>query len=110
MFEFELLSAAAESHNLLIQFAALLAALNFLMAVVLVPRYGTSTQAHAILVANAWHDEEFLIATTLAVTAFLMVLAWETLVPDRRDCIALGVLPVRSRSILIAKLAAIGSA
>src|SRR5262249_13951557 len=109
IFDFELLSAGAESHNLLIQFAALLAALNFVMVVVLVPRYGTSTQARATLVVNAWHDEEFLIATTLAITAFLMVLAWEKLVPDGRDCMILGVLPVRSRCVLFAKLGAIGS-
>ena len=108
--DFELLSSGAESQNLLVQFAALLGAFNFVLTILLVPRYGTSTQSHAALIVNAWHDEEFLIATTLAVTAFLMVLSWETLIPDRRDCIALGVLPVRSRTILLAKLAAIGSA
>ena len=110
IFDFELLSSGAESQNLLIQFAALLGAFNFVLAFILVPRYGTSTQAPAALIVNAWQDEEFLIATTLAVTAFLMVLSWETLIPDRRDCIALGVLPVHSRVILLAKLAAIGCA
>lgn len=110
IFDFELLSSGAESQNLLVQFAALLGAFNFILAILLVPRYGTSTQSHAALVVNAWHDEEFFISTSLAITAFLMVLSWESLTPDRRDCIALGVLPVRSRTILIAKLAAIGCA
>ncbi|HEU5234636.1 MAG TPA: hypothetical protein VFU50_17375 [Terriglobales bacterium] len=108
--DFELLSNGAESQNLLVQFAALLGAFSFVLTILLVPRYGTSTQSHAALIVNAWHDEEFLIATTIAVSAFLMVLSWDTLIPDRRDCIALGVLPVRSRTILLAKLAAIGSA
>lgn len=110
IFDLELLSTGSESQNLLITFAALLGAFNFVVAFILVPRYGLSTQPQSVLAINAWHDEEFLIATTLAIVAFLMVLSWETLIPDRRDCIALGVLPVRSRTVLLAKLGAIGCA
>jgi len=108
--DFELLSSGGESQNLLVQFAALLGAFNFVLAILLVPRYGTSMQSHATLIVNAWHDEEFFISTSLAIAAFLMVLSWESLIPDRRDCIALGVLPVRSHTVLTAKLAAIGCA
>ena len=71
MFDFELLSAGAEAENLFIQFAALLAAFNFILTILLVPRYAISGRPHAALVISAWHDEEFLIATTLAVTGFL---------------------------------------
>ena len=110
MFDFELLSTGADAQNLFIQFAALIAAFNFVLTILLVPRYAISERSHAILIVNAWHDEEFLIATTLAITGFLMILAWETLFPDRRDCVALGVLPVRTRTVLLAKLGAIGSA
>lgn len=39
IFDFELLSSGAESQNLLVQFAALLGAFNFILAILLVPRY-----------------------------------------------------------------------
>ena len=58
IFDFELLSTGGESQNLLIQFAALLGAFNFVLAFILVPRYGLSTQSQAVLAVNAWHDEE----------------------------------------------------
>ncbi len=38
------------------------------------------------------------------------VLAWNNVLPDRRDRLILGLLPVRPRTVLLAKLAALGTA
>jgi CubicO group peptidase (beta-lactamase class C family) len=55
----------------------------------------------------AWGIEHFLIATMLAVGVFA-VLGWGSMFPDRRDIMVLAPLPVRARTILAAKLAALG--
>ncbi len=106
----DLISPGGEMQTLLIQFAALLSAFNFVVAIVIVPRYGTSPLPHATLMTNAWSDEEFLINTTISVAGLFMVLAWDSFLPDLRDRLVLGVLPVRVRTIALAKVAAAGLA
>jgi pimeloyl-ACP methyl ester carboxylesterase len=108
--DLELLSPGGDIQKLTTQFAAILAAFNFVTAYLLVPRYLTSTQPHSLLVVNAWSDEEFLISTTISVVGLFMVVAWENLLPDLRDSFALGVLPVRIRTIALAKVAPLISA
>jgi hypothetical protein len=106
----DLISPGGEMQTLGIQFAALLAAFNFVVAIVIVPRYGISPLPHATLMTNAWSDEEFLINTSISVAGLFMVLAWDTFLPDLRDRLVLGVLPVRLRTIALAKAAAVGCA
>ena len=55
-------------------------------------------------------EQEFLIASTMAIAGLFSVLAWNTVLPDRRDCLVLGLLPVRVRTIFLAKVAAIATA
>src|SRR5262249_37241860 len=103
----EVLSARGEAQALLGQFAAMLAALSFVMAVYLVPRYATSPLPHLRLLTLAWLDEEFLIGTTMAIAGLFCVLAWNGLMPDRRDALVLGPLPVPIATICRAKLGAL---
>ncbi len=107
--DLEALSAGGEIQTLLAQFAAMLAALSFVLMVYLVPRYGTSPFPHARLMTLAWLDEEFLIGTTMVVAGMFSVLAWNTVLPDRRDALVLGVLPVSPWTICRAKLGALGT-
>ena len=37
------------------------------------------------------------------------VLAWNNMLPDRRDCLIFGLLPVRTRTVFLAKLAALAT-
>jgi len=108
--DLELLSPGGEIDKLMIQFAAILAAFNFVVTYILVPRYFTSTQPHSLLVVSAWSDEEFLISTTISVVGLFIVLAWENLLPDAQDSLALGILPMRTRTIALAKVASVGCA
>jgi hypothetical protein len=107
--DLELLSARGKIQTLLIQFAAVLAAFNFVVALEIMPRYGTSTLPRQKLLVAAWGDQHFLIATTMAITGLFAVLAWNAFLPDRRDSLVLGPLPVHSRTILLAKVAAIAT-
>jgi predicted permease len=109
MIDLEVLSARGELQALLGQFAAMLAALSFVMAVYLVPRYGTSPLPHSRLLTLAWLDEEFLIGTTMAIAGMFSVLAWNAVMPDRRDALVLGPLPLSAWTICRAKIAALAT-
>ncbi len=106
----EILSAGGDAQRLLVQFAALLAAASFTYVAAALPRYVQSTLPQAQLAAAARSEQEFLIASTMAIAGLLSVLAWNTVLPDRRDCLVLGLLPVRVRTIFVAKLAAMATA
>lgn len=108
--DMEVLSAGGSIQNLLVQFVAMLAAFNFVAAVVIVPRYGTSRMPYETLMMSAWSDEEFLISTSMAIAGLFMVLAWNALFPSRKDSLVLGALPVKVRTIFEAKTAAIATA
>jgi len=82
--DLELVSARGDVQNLLVQFTALLAAFSLMVTVLYVPRYVYSTLAPAQLQIAAWGDEEFLIATALAVAGLFAILAWNTALPSRR--------------------------
>jgi pimeloyl-ACP methyl ester carboxylesterase len=110
MVDIEVLSARGDIQKLLAQFAALLAALSFILALIMVPRYVSSKLPAAKLQIVAWGDEEFLIGITIAVVGLFAVIAWNAVLPDRRDALVLGPLPVRLRTIFLAKIAAIATA
>jgi hypothetical protein len=54
-------------------------------------------------------ETRFLFATGMAVAGLIAVMAWNTILPDRRDCAILGVLPVRFRTLFLARTAAVAS-
>jgi drug/metabolite transporter superfamily protein YnfA len=110
LIDLDVLSAGGDAQSLLSQFAALLAAFNFVLAIYLLPRYATTPLPRAVLLVRAWLDQEFLIATSMAIAGLFTVLAWNTLLPSRREALVLAPLPVRIRTIFKAKMAAVGAA
>lgn len=110
MIDPELLPSGGDAKNLLVQFAAMLAAFNLVFTFMSARAYSASTLSRERLLVAAWGDQEFLIATTIAVAGLFALLSWNTMLPERRDGLVLSPLPVRSRTILGAKICAIGSA
>ena len=108
--DIELLPAVDDIQRLLAQFGAMLAAFSFTVAVFSLPKYIMSNLPHAKLLVAARGEQEFLIATTMAIAGLFSVLAWNNVLPARRDCLVLGILPVRARTIFLAKTAALGAA
>ncbi len=113
--DLELLSSHAEgdSRTLLGQFAALLIFFSVILAL------GAGFWAAATKddrlpplyhIIGAWTAEHFLIATTMLAVGLFAVLSWESTFPDRRDVLVLGPLPVRARTLFLAKIAAVGTA
>ncbi len=101
MVDLELIPTRGGIENLLGQLVALLAAFSFVLALFLIS--GPTSSA-------AWGHQEFLIATSMAIAGLFAVLAWNSILLDRRDRFVLGMLPVRTRTIFAAKIASVGTA
>src|SRR4051794_20179826 len=108
--DLDIVSASGDVEKLLGQLAAMLAAFNFTYVIVAGPKYMLSKVPAAQLRTAVSSEFEFLVASTMAVAGLFAVLAWNTVMPDRRDCLILGLLPVRTRTVFLAKVAAIASA
>jgi CubicO group peptidase (beta-lactamase class C family) len=105
----ELLSAhsTGDASRLLLQLLTLLVCLSALFSVpALFVNPGTVPQAQLAL---AWSAEHFLVATTMLAAGVFAVLGWGSMFPDQRDVMVLAPLPVRPRTILAAKLAALAT-
>lgn len=107
--DIDILPSPGDSLKLMGQIAALLAAFNALFAMS-VRRFAEIPGPIDKPLTAAWGLESFLIATTMLVVGMLAVLSWDNAFPDRRDVLVLAPLPVKSQTILWAKLAAIGCA
>src|SRR5262245_58912800 len=107
--DLELLSTGGDMTKLFAQFAALLAALSFVVAISVLPPYALAGLPPDKLALAATGDQEFLVATTMAVVGLFAVIAWDAVFPDRRDITILGALPVRTRTLFQAKVAAIAT-
>jgi hypothetical protein len=108
--DLDILSAHGDMQKLVVQFAAMLAAFNFSFLIFAGPKYLLAQAPPEQLRAAVRSEFEFLVASTMAVAGLFAVLAWNTILPDRRDCLILGLLPVPTRSIFLAKVAAIATA
>ena len=53
--------------------------------------------------------EHFLIATTMLVVGLFAVVSWDSMFPDRRDVLILSPLPIRARTLFLAKVAAVAT-
>ncbi|HEY6347082.1 MAG TPA: ABC transporter permease [Bryobacteraceae bacterium] len=110
MIDVELLSTGGDVGKLMAQMAALLAAFSFTFVVASAQKYMASSLPQPKLLATAQVETEFLFATTMAVACMIAVMVWNAVLPERRDCIILGVLPIRRRTIFFARFAAVAAA
>jgi CubicO group peptidase (beta-lactamase class C family) len=114
MVDLELLSADAlgDSNKLLGQFASLLIFLSifFLSLVAGSGAARASRLPPELGLFVVWGVEHFLIATTMLAVGLFAVLSWDSTFPDRRDVLVLAPLPVRARTLFLAKVAAAATA
>lgn len=99
----ELLSSDADPEKLLGQIATVLLSVSVLVSVPAMFMAGHLPEGIARIF------EHFFIATTMLVVGLFAVLSWDAVFPDRRDVLVLGPLPVSSKMIFLAKMAAIGA-
>ena len=68
---------------------------------------GTTAQIYAEIELRYWGIELMFALYVMVVIAFVTLLVWDRLFPDRRDLMVLGTLPLSDRTLLGAKLAAL---
>ena len=104
MVDIELLSADAKGDmgKLFGQFAALLIFLSIGLCV------GAALAGMGLV--PEWSGVHFMIATTMLVVGLFAILSWDSTFPDRRDVMVLATLPIRTRTIFFAKVAAVATA
>lgn len=102
----ELLSAGAEPHQIFVTAVSLTAAFGFTLSVVLSLRYALrmNEMAEAVRAWAVLGDRQLLVLLTMTITGLFSVLAWDALLPDRKDALILGSLPVRANVVLRAKM------
>jgi CubicO group peptidase (beta-lactamase class C family) len=106
--DLELLAPQGEISKLLGQFAAVLVVAGFWVLLPAVVMSNGSPSELTLLFT--WTTEHFIIATTMLVVGLFAVLSWESIFPDRRDVMVLSPLPVRERTLFLAKIAAVATA
>jgi CubicO group peptidase (beta-lactamase class C family) len=115
VFDLEVLSAHAQgdANKLLGQFAALLVFVSVGVsfgAMILVNPNTPGRDPRDSALVYAMIAQHFVIATTMLVVGLFAVLSWDATFPDRRDVLVLAPLPVRARTMFLAKVAAVASA
>jgi hypothetical protein len=106
MVDLELLSASAKGDisKLLGQFAGLLIFLSALFGFSAVLLNSHMPPDKFLMELRSM--EHFLISTTMLVVGLFAVLSWDSMFPDRRDVLVLVPLPIRGRTLLLAKVVA----
>jgi hypothetical protein len=115
MIDLDVLAAHAQgdSNRLLGQFAGLLIFFSSTLAlgaILFDAGLDTSRMTLEAIITAVWTFEHFLIATTMLVVGILAVLSWDSTFPNRRDVLVLLPLPLRLRTMFLAKVAALGAA
>jgi len=102
--EFLAASARGDASQLFGQFASMLVFISFVGA------YGGLIAGSQRLGPEmTWLAERILIEATMLVVGIFALLSWESTFPDRRDVYVISPLPVRGKTIFIAKVAAAAS-
>jgi hypothetical protein len=107
--DLEALSIEADVTQLLGQMAGILILYSVLTMMGLLFEVGRAQTAGSDLLALLWQTQHNFISTTMLVAGLMAVISWDNIFPDRRDAMILGALPVRSPTILLAKVAAAGA-
>jgi len=109
MVDLELLSAQGDITKLLGQFAGLLIFISSVQALGALLFDGRRMSTSTLMIFY-WRQEHSLIAMTMVVVGLFAVLSWDSMFPDRRDVLVLAPLPIRARTLFLAKVAALATA
>ena len=106
MFESELMPAGLPQVQLVVSVIAFLGAPSLILPLLLMKKYVWLHSAAELRAAMA-ADRTMALLLAMTATAFITLVIWENIFPDRRDSRTLGVLPIRNRSFVVARLTAI---
>lgn len=106
----DLVAADGEAHQVAANALGICGGLGFTLSVLHAVKYTFGQgdrKFEAVRHIVVWMDQELLIGLAMLVAALATALSWDSLLPDRRDCLVLGPLPVKTSRMFLAKLASI---
>ena len=103
----DLVAPASDLHGPISKAVAVFGVIGLLYPFKLIFTYGRPFHEYAPLDLRSLGDKSMFVTLSLVVMGLLTVLEWDALQLDRRDCRALGALPIQSHTVLWAKLAAL---
>ncbi len=104
----ELVAPGGEAHQTAVTGMALLGALNFVIAFILVNREVFAPPAfEKVRGITILGDASLIVALTMLFTALAAALAWDGFFPNKADAMTLGSLPLRSSLLLNSRILAI---
>jgi hypothetical protein len=106
MFESDLMPPGMPQVQIIVSVFAFIAAPSLILPLWLLKKYVVPPPRELMLAMMA-SDRTMALLLSMTATAFITLAIWENIFPDRRDSRNLGVLPVRARSFVIARLYAI---
>ena len=108
LFHSDLVPDTVDLHQSAIVLAAVLTVPPALYVVGSAWSYGSWMSDMQLAMRAVPHKLHF-IGYSMAAVGLVTVLVWDTLFPDRRDALVLGGLPIRARTVALAKLAALAA-
>jgi hypothetical protein len=102
--DLELLSADGDPTRLIRQFVTIFTTVSFLF---ILPALVFLLFGGGLPMTATWMYEHFLIETTMTVAGLIAILNWDAAFPDKRDILILAPLPIRTGTLLLAKVAAL---
>lgn len=105
--DLEALSIEADIPRFLGQFAGVLMMFSIIQALGLLIH--PPIRSPAFVLGMFWTVEQRMIFTMMLVVGLFAVISWDSIFPDRRDVMVLAPLPLRSHTILFAKISAAGA-
>jgi len=107
--DLELLAPQGDISKLLGQFVALLIVVSIGLTIIGVGMAAVIQSIPDQSPLVSWAVEHLLVSTTMLVVGLFAVLSWDSLFPDRRDVLVLAPLPLRARTLFVAKVAAVAT-
>jgi hypothetical protein len=103
LMDFELLASEGDTSKLVGQFVTLLASVSLAITLPLLLISGLPQE-------DIWGMQHFLIATTMMVAGIFAMVSWESILPERKDLMILGPLPITRSTLFFAKISALANA
>lgn len=105
LFESDAIARGGTLRELIVTIVALLAAAGIVVGYFL----GIAIAHHPYMSERAvealrWGNREFLVSISMVFTAVLSIVSWDSVFPDRTDCVFLSQMPLRMRTVMGAKL------
>ena len=106
MFESDLMPPGLAQVRLVVSVIAFFGAPALILPLLLMKKYVWLWTEPAVRVAMA-QDRTMALLLSMTATAFITLVIWENIFPDRRDSRTLGVLPLRNRCFVVSRLSSI---